>query len=383
VDKSKYNIILINLDGFRRDKVDLVPSLQKLKKKSFFFENMFTVAPYTFASLHSLFTGLLPSQHGVNGYYNIFQFKNDNVASLPKILKKFNFYTSCDIISEVVIPKQGIDDWNIFDEKSVNFTTRHAEFIKKLSHKQNFFLFLHYTEVHKQLVREIIQKYKQEENDDSFFDSQEENDSRFNSYIPGCDEYLSTIFKTLDECNLTKNTILIILSDHGTSIGEKKGEKFYGVFTYDYTIRVPCYIYVPNSSPKTIPQQCRTIDVFPSILDLIGGKLDDIPNDISGKSLIPLVNSSDALERDVFVETGGLYGPWPSPKKHNVFCLRRSNRKLIYNDTPQSWEFYNLDDDPNENENIFDETNSEILQMKKLLISHFIQNNIETNLTNF
>ena len=53
------------------------------------------------------------------------------------------------------------------------------------------------------------------------------------------------------------------------------------------------------------------------------------------------------------LKTGGLYGPWPSPKKHNVFCLRKNNKKLIYNDTPQSWEFYDLLDDPNENHNIF------------------------------
>jgi arylsulfatase A-like enzyme len=375
-----YNIILINLDGFRSDKVDLVPSLLELKKKSYFFENMFTAAPYTFASLHSIFTGLNPSQHGVNGYYNIFQFKKNEISSLPEILKKFDYYTSCDIISEVVIPKQGIDDWNIFDEKSVNFASRHAEFIKKLANKKKFFLFLHYTEVHKHLVREIVQKYKQEENDDEFFDSKEENDLRFNSYIPGCENYLATIFNTLNDCNLSNNTIVIILSDHGTSIGEKKGEKFYGVFTYDYTIRVPCYIYVPNSSPKTISQQCSTMDVFPSILDLIGIKLDNLPNHISGQSLIPLINNPDLPNRDVFVETGGLYGPWPSPKKHNVFCLRKSNYKLIYNDTPQSWEFYDLLNDPGEIKNIFDKNNSLISEMKKQMKEYFLKNNIQTNL---
>jgi arylsulfatase A-like enzyme len=375
-----YNIILINLDGFRRDKVDLVPSLLELKKKSFFFENMITAAPYTFASLHSIFTGLNPSQHGVNGYYNIFQFKKNEISSLPEILKKYDYYTSCDIISEVVIPKQGIDDWNIFDEKSVNFASRHTEFIKKLANKKKFFLFLHYTEVHKHLVREIVQKYKQEENDDEFFNSKEENNSRFNSYIPGCENYLSTIFNTLNDCNLSNNTIVIILSDHGTSIGEQKGEKFYGVFTYDYTIRVPCYIYVPNTSPKIIPQQCSTIDVFPSILDFIGIKLDDLPNGIDGQSLIPLINNSNLPERAVFVETGGLYGPWPSPKKHNVFCLRKSNYKLIYNDTPQSWEFYDLQNDPEEIKNIYEENNSIILEMKKQMKEYFQKNNIQINL---
>ena len=50
--------------------------------------------------------------------------------------------------------------------------------------------------------------------------------------------------------------------------------------------------------------------------------------------------NNKAKNREVFVETGGLYGPWPSPHKHNVFCIKFDNGKLIYNDTPQTWEFY-------------------------------------------
>ena len=39
-----------------------------------------------------------------------------------------------------------------------------------------------------------------------------------------------------------------------------------------------------------------------------------------GESLL-LENNNDE-ERETFAETGGLYGPWPSPEKHNVFCLK-------------------------------------------------------------
>lgn len=50
-----YNIILINLDGFRKDKIDNCLTLKSLKENSYYFSNMNTVAPYTFASLHSVF----------------------------------------------------------------------------------------------------------------------------------------------------------------------------------------------------------------------------------------------------------------------------------------------------------------------------------------
>ena len=61
-----------------------------------------------------------------------------------------------------------------------------------------------------------------------------------------------------------------------------------------------------------------------------------------------MVENPSAENRSIFVETGGLYGPWPSPEKHNIFCVKVDGKKLIYNDTPQTWEFYDLKNDPNE-----------------------------------
>ena len=81
---------------------------------------MNTVAPYTFASLHSVFSGLYPSKHGVNGYYNIFKFKKE-VTTLSELLQKNGYFTSYDIIDDSVIPSQGFDEKNVFDEKTVDF----------------------------------------------------------------------------------------------------------------------------------------------------------------------------------------------------------------------------------------------------------------------
>ena len=85
--------------------------------------------------------------------------------------------------------------------------------------------------------------------------------------------------------------------------------------------------------------------------------------------------------RDVFIETGGLYVPWPSPTKHNIFCIKSNNKKLIYNDIPESWEFYDLLNDSSEQENIYDESSDEIKLMKNKLITHMKENNIYTKIT--
>ncbi|MBR74304.1 MAG: hypothetical protein CL872_05160 [Dehalococcoidaceae bacterium] len=376
---KNFNIILINLDGLRQDRVELIPSLNKLKQNSYYFPEMKTVAPYTFASLHSIFSGMYPSRHGVNGYYNIFKFK-DSITTITQLLKKSGYYTSCDLIDESVIPKNGFDEINIFDEKTVNFSERHEEIIKKLSEKQKFFLFLHYTEIHKHLVDAVIQKYDQESIDDDYFSSQDENNQRLNSYLPYCDNYVSTLQKVLEETNIADKTILIFFSDHGTSIGEKNGEKFYGVYVYDYTLKVFCMISIPKISSKTLTNQCRTIDIFPTIAEIIGQNIDHSSVKIQGESLFSLINNPNLDDREVFVETGGLYGPWPSPTKHNVFCVRSNNKKLIYNDVPETWEFYDLKNDPDELDNIYSENSEEIIFFRQRLIHYLNENEINTKL---
>ena len=377
MNSENYNIILINIDGFRKDKIDFCKNLKEIQNNSLYFSNMNTVAPYTFASLHSIFSGLYPSKHGVNGYYNIFKFKKDQITTFPEILQKNGYFTSYDIIDDSVIPSQGFDEKNIFDEKTVNFKTRHSKIIKELTSKKKFFLFLHYTETHKHLVDAVIQKYKQESNDDEYFHNFKENDERFNSYMPYCDDYLKTIIETLKQEKIYEKTILILFADHGTSLGEKRGEKFYGVFCYDYTINVFCMFKIPNTKKQFIDNQCRTIDIFPTILELANIPYDNL-SELDGQTLFSFLDNSTTDERDVFVETGGLYGPWPSPEKHNVFCVKSKGKKLIFNETPNTWEFYNLNSDPCELTNIYDENSEDVKNLKNLLIDHMKKNQIDS-----
>jgi arylsulfatase A-like enzyme len=162
-------------------------------------------------------------------------------------------------------------------------------------------------------------------------------------------------------------------------LGEKKGEKFYGVYVYDYTINVFCMIQTPSNSNLEINNQCSTLDIFPTILELANISKDNI--NLQGKSLLSLKENNNE-SRDVFVETGGLYGPWPSPEKHNVFCVKSNRKKLIFNETPQTWEFYDLKKDPNEQNNLYDTSLQDVKTLKKLLIKFLQENNVESVLVN-
>ena len=373
------NIILISLDGFRKDKIELSPALKSIKENSYYFSEMNTNAPYTFAAQHVIFSGMYPSRNGVNGYYKIFNFKKDEIITLTQLLKENNYYTVSETLDEAVLPRQGFDEYNLFDEKTVNLKERHVELIKRLSKKQKFFAFLDFTDTHLHYVREIIQKYEKSGNDDEYYKLKKENNEKYEACIPLADDYIAAIKNALDENGLSENTLLIIISDHGTSLGEKYGEKFYGVFVYEGTINILCIMHIPDKSPKLITKQCSTIDLYPTIAELAGAKIKK-KSEIQGESLLNLVENPSAENRAVFVETGGLHGPWPSPEKHNVFCVKINGKKLIYNDTPQTWEFYDLKNDPDELDNKYDEHSKEINDLKKRLIRHFKENKIITKL---
>ena len=368
---SDYNVILINLDGFRKDKVELCQSLRLLKERSYYFPKMFTVAPYTFAALPAVFSGMYPSRNCANAYYNMFNFKRDKIETLSEIMQKTGHNTSCDIIDDSVIPNQGFDEYNIYDEKTVDYQQRHMEFIQRLSKKDKFFLFLHNTETHKKFVRDVIDKEKSSKN---FSYDKKTKKSVYESFLQDTDEYVSLIVNTIKDCNIEEKTVLIIFSDHGTSLGEKDGEQFYGTFVYDYTINVFCIMHVPGMGSDIIDKQCRTIDLLPTIGELVNAKFNKQKEKIQGESLFPMIQDKNTQEREVFVETGGLYGPWPSPKKHNVFCVRKNNKKLIYNKPPKTWEFYDLESDPKELNNIYDEE-SQLEQSYKEILYRYLKDN--------
>ena len=380
IDKNeteKFNIILVNLDGLRRDKITLLKTLNSLIKKSYFFKNIDTVSPYTFASIHSIMTGTYPSRNGVNAYYNILKFKKDKISTLAEILQKEKFFTACDINSEAILSEKGFDEYNVYDEKSIDFVKRHCKLIEKISDK-HFFLFLQNTETHNNYVRNIIED--ENVDDELYFNSIEKNKKNYELHLPATEKYLELILKKLNELKIDKKTILIILSDHGTSIGEKYGEKFYGVFLYDYTLKIFTILYIPNHQGKIIENQCSSVDIFPTILDLANSKSKTIDKK-QGTSLFSLISQTENDERETFAETGGLYGPWPSPEKHNVFCLKHNGKKIIYNDTPGTWEFYNLDDDPGEIKNIFDKNSEIVNKFQERLLYYLKENNISTKIS--
>ena len=352
--KKKPNIIMILIDGGgRQDALNLVPFYQELIKDSTFFSSLITYAPYSISSLHALFAGMYGNVNGVNGYYKSYNFDKKNVFALTQYLKEAGYYTELDFVIEDVIPAQGFDKIRTFgkdDEKDIDLVQRHSEILNQIKDKKPFFVFLDYNKIALKLQPLVIKKYT--DFSEEYFKNKEKNFSTYVKLVEESADHIKKILDKIKELGLYEDSIIIIFSDHGSSVGDRIGEKVYGVYLYDYTINCWAYL-IGNSMPKgvEIKKQLRHIDIMPTILDILKIKQKEGYKPIQGKSFLSFLNGKEE-DRIAYSETGGLGGPTPSPDVHNIQSVRTNVWKLVYNKTNKKKELYNLEQDKEENNNL-------------------------------
>ena len=119
----------------------------------------------------------------------------------------------------------------------------------------------------------------------------DKNKKRYSRLFQKAENYIESILDEIKKLQLDKNSLIIIMSDHGVSTGEKFGEHAYGAFCYDYTLRTFTYFLANDLSQLEIKQQTRTIDFMPTILDYLKIPIEQNCNKLDGISLLPLILS--------------------------------------------------------------------------------------------
>lgn len=162
------------------------------------------------------------------------------------------------------------------------------------------------------------------------------------------DRNIGRLLNYLDENNLTKNTIVIYLSDQGFYMGEHGW--FDKRFMYEESFRTPMVMRYPGViKPGTkINDFIMNLDLAPTLLD--AGKT-AIPAEIQGRSFLPLLKNLKYQSRDA------MYYHYYENGEHSVsphFGIKTKRYKLIrFYKRVESWELFDLQKDPRELNNIY------------------------------
>ncbi len=172
---------------------------------------------------------------------------------------------------------------------------------------------------------------------------------RYCETVHGLDENIGRLLDYLDQSGLSRNTVVLYLSDNGFELGE---HGFYDKRdAFEHSIRVPLLVYAPGLvRPGTrVSQMVLNIDIAPTILDLCG--VQPPQGQMDGRSFLPLLLGQRPKWRDHFIYE--YYWEWNFPATPTMFAIRTDRYKYVYYHGVWDWDsFYDLQTDPIERHNL-------------------------------
>ena len=313
-----WNVILVVLDTLRADHLGCYgyqrptsPALDALSSRSFRFAAAFSQSSWTRPSHRSIFSGLYPlSRQGLTspplaevlwtqGY------RTQAITGGAQLAYQFGFSRGFE--------KHEIARW----VRSIDEVVDLLESDRGRKH----FLFLHTYEIHDPYEHDELAAGLAPGRLGATFQratlarlgrsltAQEKAyvEALYDSGIRYTDASLGRLLDRLERSRLLDRTLLIVTSDHGEGLWDR-GRWGHGRAMFDEQIHVPLIVDVPPgmrdelrlpAGPRVIRQQVRLVDLYPTILDLLGTPVD---HPIQGRSLRPLLSGDSLPARAAFSE---------------------------------------------------------------------------------
>ena len=114
----------------------------------------------------------------------------------------------------------------------------------------------------------------------------------YDGAVAWADIYMGLFLRELRLRNLYDDLILVVLSDHGESLGED-GIFGHSITATDRDLHVVLMVRLPGGEPRVVEAQVALLDVLPTLLDLV-----DIPfpASIHGHSLVPWLEGGEGYD---------------------------------------------------------------------------------------
>jgi choline-sulfatase len=189
--------------------------------------------------------------------------------------------------------------------------------------------------------------------------------------VTAMDRQISRIIDKINQMGIRENTLIIFTSDNGMNMGHHgiwgKGNGTFPQNMFDTSVKVPFIVSWPGHIPEN--QECQELlsqyDIMPTLLDLL-----DIKNPVAGEcpghSFAPILMGQEYHPGENVVVYDE-YGP--------VRMIRSREWKYIHRYPYGPNEFYNLKDDPDEQENLIQRKDLQpnIEKLKGQLESWFVR----------
>jgi arylsulfatase A-like enzyme/Tfp pilus assembly protein PilF len=346
------NLVVVTLDTLRADRLGCygfaptpTPHIDALARDGVVFEQATATVPLTLPSHSSIFTGLVPPRHGVrdNGGF----FLEDSKTTLAEVLKQAGYATGAFVGAWVLDSKWGLaqgfdryaDKFDLSKLKVVSLGTVQKpgdqvmdEALAWLESVRagRFFAWVHLYDPHTPYAppEPYLSRYSGQ---------------RYLGEVAYTDHVVGRLLEWLRASGLERRTLVVLTADHGESLGEH-GEATHAYFVYDSTMHVPLIVRTPWGERGRSRAQVSSVDVLPTILDLLGRPPLEA---IDGRSLARSV-------LDPSVDPGHVaYSETYFPRYHFGWQHLRRLRDGRYSfvDAPVP-ELYDLADDPQEARNL-------------------------------
>jgi arylsulfatase A-like enzyme/Tfp pilus assembly protein PilF len=366
---ERYNVLLISIDTCRADHLGCygyepirTPNIDRLAEEGFLFKKATSEVPLTLPSHTCILTGLLPITNGVrdNGTFVL----SDQFTTLAEMFSEEGYSTGAFVATFVLDSRFGLaqgfeaysDDMESGSQKSAFlWPERRADAVNDTALKwfdevrEPFFAFVHYYDPH--------DPYDPPEPYATAYA-----ESPYDGEIAYTDSMLGQLLETLKRNGEYDNTLIVLVSDHGEGLNEHD-EPGHGVLVYESTLHVVMIMKPPKGldlagkaeGSERIDYPVQLVDVYPTILDLVGIECD---HEVDGESLVPVMQGGRIESRMLYFESlyAYFYFKWSQLRG-----IRHNNWKYIL--APEE-ELYDLAADPHELVNLATSQPERVAEMR-------------------
>ncbi len=402
-DFAGYNLILIGLDTVRADHLGVygmspspTPEIDAFAAEAVLFRRAYSTAPWTLPSFGSLFTGLLPSEHGAVG--GSFVKLAPEKLTLAELLSAHGYSThgfvGVDWLTSEFGLEQGFDELEAHVEGAVS--TRYEQYERKVHAflddppREPYFLFVHIFDAHAPYTPPAPYDGMYYEGDPrapdkdsmqvAFSDRNramrppeqlyrwlkgvtdlEYPVRQYKAGISYLDRKVGDLLAKLRESGELERSIVAIVADHGEHLIEHD-IYFTHYLPYEETLRVPLLLRLPGATRggTRIDEEVSGVDLLPTLADLL-----DVPSpaNLAGTSLVSLLSDPDAS-----LKRRWLFAEWGGPRKNVRAVWSRDVRLLRYEGFgARRFEMYDRRSDPRETVPVTEARSELVMRLDSLL----------------